>query len=297
MNRLFVTLIFFLSPVAPTLASELDLAMAAFDARRFDVAVALLSPLADAGEAKAQVVLAEIHAHGLGRPKDGQAALAWILRAANQGDMTAQAITAGYYLQGIGTKPDHAQGLHWFSLAAAQGHSAASHNVGTMTLHGIGTEPDRGAAEGYLLEAAALGEADSHFLLGKLYFADALTTGNIDPALTSFVDAALLGHRQAMTELAILLDELPEVPHHRVKAAFQYRTAILAGCTDLDAPSQRAMSRLTKADAEVVESELTRWLPHLIPAIERRKEQPGPCLAPAGEPGITLLVQAAFGPT
>jgi TPR repeat protein len=296
MKRL-LALIFLLLPVAPTLANELDQAMAAFDARRFDEAVDLLSPLADAGEAKAQIVLAEIHAHGLGRPVDGEVALAWILRAAGQGDMTAQAIAAGYYLQGIGTKPDRAQGLHWFALAAAQGHPAALHNVGTMTLHGIGTEPDRGAAEAYLLEAAALGEADSHFLLGQLYLTDALKTGNIDPALASLVEAALLGHRQAMTELAILLDDLPEVPHHRVKAAFQYRTAILAGCTDLDASVQNAMSQLSEAETEVVEAEVARWLPHLMPAIERRNEPPGPCLASTGDSGITLLVQAAFGPT
>lgn len=300
MRVLLVALVFFLQSLVPAQADDLDNALAAFHDRRFDEAIALLTPLAGAGEAHAQIVLAEINAHGLGVPSDGSAALDWGLRAAEQGNATGQMLVGGYYLQGLGATVDYPKAVHWYEQAAAQGHSAGLHNLGMLTLHGIGTKPDPLKAERLLVQAAEAGEADSAFLLGHIQLGKLLETGDIDPALGYFVDAALLGHRGAMAILANILDDLPEVDQHRIKAAFQYQTAIIAGCTDLAEASQAAMARLTASEAAGIQDQLDYWLPHLMPAIESRNEPPGPCLTSEGIDGAgktpSLLLQVALGP-
>ena len=95
--------------------------LAAYDAGDFAAAFAAWRPLAEAGDADAQVSLAALYLNGLGVAADPAAALAWYRRAAEAGDPVAQLNLGDLTARGIGVAKNPLEGLVWLSLAARQG--------------------------------------------------------------------------------------------------------------------------------------------------------------------------------
>ena len=56
---------------------------------------------AEAGEAKAQIGLAECYGSGAGVAKDEKEAVKWVTKAAEQGDAVAQCTLGGIYYHGL----------------------------------------------------------------------------------------------------------------------------------------------------------------------------------------------------
>ena len=85
-------LIFTLSALSgPTLAGPLEDGEAAFDHKDYTVAIGLLRPLADQGDADAQTYVGLIYDHGYGVPQNYAEAVSWYRKAADQGtDMEKQ---------------------------------------------------------------------------------------------------------------------------------------------------------------------------------------------------------------
>jgi len=79
----------------------------------YATALRILRPLADQGNADAQISLAVIYAEGQGVPKDLAAAARWYQRAADQGHVVAQSDLGAMYYSGEGVPQDY--------LAAANG--------------------------------------------------------------------------------------------------------------------------------------------------------------------------------
>ena len=109
----------------PALAGELARGYAAYRAGKYGEAVALLKPLAQAGDPWAQYGLAVAYDDGFGVPRNFKLALEWYKRAGSQGLADAQYMAGRFYGSGRGVKQDPAKALFWFELAAAGGQPQA----------------------------------------------------------------------------------------------------------------------------------------------------------------------------
>ncbi len=92
---------------------------------------------ATAGDAAAQVAVAEDYAAGKGVARDMKQAAEWYRKAAEQGNVGAQGTLAVLYSLGQGVPQSYADAYYWFDLAAAvespkqQQYLANRQNVGT----------------------------------------------------------------------------------------------------------------------------------------------------------------------
>lgn len=95
---------------------------------------------AKAGDAKAQVQVAEMLDEGKGVAQNYAEAAAWWLKAADQGLRVAQHNLGVAYVAGLGVPRDAAEAVKWLSKAAEQGDSAAELYAGRLE-QGLGAAP------------------------------------------------------------------------------------------------------------------------------------------------------------
>lgn len=220
MRHSFFGLACFLICTVPAVADDLDDGLNAYDAERYDEAVALLTPLAEAGTIEAQLALANIYNFGFGVPVDQAAA------------------------------------FHWLSLAAERNDPDALYNVATMSFLGAGTEPDPDQGLRLLHRAAELNSSDALYALGMLALQDAPQTGDVDTGLGYLAHATYLGNRRAPAMIGVLLQELPEVEQNLVKSALNFQVAIARGCDDVHDEAVQAIARLSAEQRETYEYNL-----------------------------------------
>ena len=118
-------------------ADQFDVGMSAFDRGDYAAAVQVWRPMAEDGNAKAQLELGLLYAKKLyiftdtpdsgGVPANGQKepldyseAVKWLRMAAEQGNSDAQNALAGMYLDGLGVPQDVAEAVKWFRMAGGQ---------------------------------------------------------------------------------------------------------------------------------------------------------------------------------
>jgi TPR repeat protein len=85
------------------------------------IAVRLLRPLADQGNADAQMKLGFMYVAGEGIPQDYVEALKWFRLAADQRQANAQCFLGLMYFEGRGVLRDYVSAHMWLDLAAAGG--------------------------------------------------------------------------------------------------------------------------------------------------------------------------------
>ena len=153
----------FLVPPEPVIAhaQRPDEADAAYLAR--------MMPLATAGDALAQVAVAEAYFHGKGTPTNRVVAVRWYRAAAEAGDADAQASLGYCLLHGHGCAKDAARAVTWYARSAAQGNLAAMNGLAFCHLHGYGVEKDEAKGFEYAMKAAERGHAASQTLVGECY--------------------------------------------------------------------------------------------------------------------------------
>jgi hypothetical protein len=111
---------------APTSAEVLANAEG-FSARgNYTEAAAMLKPLADQGNVKAQSRLGQMYLEGQGVERNDQEGLRLARNAASLGDADAQLRIGGLYEQGRGVPQNNFQAYVWYSAAARSGNAAAS---------------------------------------------------------------------------------------------------------------------------------------------------------------------------
>lgn len=126
MSRLGPVLLFLaMSLASPAWASFSD-GLKAYDAGDYAGALAAWRPLAEAGETRAQISVAELYAEGLGVRRDLRAAADWYRRAARRGDAVAQLNLGDDYATGRGVTRDPIAAYLWLDLAARQGRGWAA---------------------------------------------------------------------------------------------------------------------------------------------------------------------------
>lgn len=125
MKRALALLAVLLAWSQPSLADGVSKGYYAYQQHRYDLAVALLKPLAEEGNPYAQFNLGALYDDGLGVPRNFTLALLWYRKAGSQGLADGQYMAGRFYGNGRGVKQDPAAALFWFELASAGGHPLA----------------------------------------------------------------------------------------------------------------------------------------------------------------------------
>jgi TPR repeat protein/formylglycine-generating enzyme required for sulfatase activity len=165
-----------------TTSIELDLGyQAGVDAyQRGDYASALqeFKPLAEQGDANAQLLLGSMYAGGRGVPQNFAEATKWLRKAAEQGQTGAQILLGKFYEIGqsvpddVGQSipQDYAEATKWYRMAADQGVSEAQLNLGFMYGRGgHGVPKDHAEAVMWYRRAAEQGDSRAQAMLGFVY--------------------------------------------------------------------------------------------------------------------------------
>ena len=193
----------------PCLAStSLDDAEVAIRTRDFSRAVRILEPLAAAGDAEAQYLLAGLYRVGNGVPKDLTLALRWAERAAHQGHVRAMYLVGNMNARGLGTKEDLAVARAWLEKAEAAGHSGAKRKLRELAASTTTNPANRehslvssstGVTPGAELQAAARSGSTSRVrkALGSVSNVDVTD----DLGRTALMDAAERGHSDVVVQL------------------------------------------------------------------------------------------------
>jgi len=154
----------------PAFAGPLEDGLAAYKAKDWAKALALLRPLAEQGNAKAEERMGRLYERGVGVKRDYPTAEQWYRKSAEQGDAEAQARLAFLYRIGMGdVKRDLTEAAKWFRASAAQGNKLAQVGLGYMALEGIGAPLDPAVAASWFTKAAEQGDAEAQLALGTLY--------------------------------------------------------------------------------------------------------------------------------
>lgn len=110
---------------APAYAADLEKGTQAYINGDFEAAVAEWLPLAEAGDAGAQLRVANMYFFGLGVAKDMSEAIKWYRSAAEQGGAGVQASLGDIYYNGWGVAQNPDEALKWYRLAAQQNNADA----------------------------------------------------------------------------------------------------------------------------------------------------------------------------
>lgn len=121
-------------------------------------ALAILKPLADSGNPKAQYWLADIYENGLGVKPDMTMAVALLEKSAAQGFLPAEGHLGGLYLRGNETLQNFGKAQTWLHKAAVAGDGVAQRELGQIYALGLGVAADRPEAYAWYENAALSGD-------------------------------------------------------------------------------------------------------------------------------------------
>jgi TPR repeat protein len=109
-----------LATIGAVHAGPLEEVTAAMGREDYPAAFALARPLAEQGNATAQLNLSWMYFRGKGVSQDYVAAMNWSRLAAGHGVADAQSNLGLLYRNGYGVQRDYSEALRWYRLAAAQ---------------------------------------------------------------------------------------------------------------------------------------------------------------------------------
>lgn len=141
----------------------------AFNHKDYARALREFLPLADDGNARAQMYLGGMYLFGFSVPRSPATAFKWYQQAAHQGLPWAQYNLASLYYAGKGTDKSREKALQWYRKAARQGIPDAQFNLGFMYEHGQGTARDYALAVRWYHKAARYGYPRALHNLGIMY--------------------------------------------------------------------------------------------------------------------------------
>jgi uncharacterized protein len=150
-------------------AGPVEDGLAAYKRGDFKTAVAIWTPAANKGDAKAQNNLGLTYAKGQGVPQDYNQAVSWYRKAAETGYAEAQNNLGLTYAKGQGVPQDYNQAVSWFRKAADQGYAEAQINLGAMYANGRGVSQDYDQAVSWFRKAAEKGSPRAQIYLASLY--------------------------------------------------------------------------------------------------------------------------------
>ena len=122
----FIAIALTLSHAATVTAGPFEDANAAYEKGDYATALQLWRPLADQGDASAQIRMGASYADGSGVTQSYPEAMNWFRKAAEQGNARAQFNLGTLFYNGQGSPRNYPEALKWFKLAADQGNPTAN---------------------------------------------------------------------------------------------------------------------------------------------------------------------------
>jgi TPR repeat protein len=206
-------------------ATPLERGVAAYKRGDYAVALGLFTPLAEAGDVKAQIYLSFLYGAGRGTGKDEVVAARWVGRAADQGFAMAQNSLGARYEQGLGVARDLAAAARWYRIAAEQGDAQAQSNLGRLYKSGKGVPQDDRKAATWYRKAAGQGFAPAQVILGYLYSTGRGVQRNHDKAALLYRQAAVQGDVRGQWLLGTMHQTGRGVPRDAAAAARWFEAA------------------------------------------------------------------------
>ena len=117
--------LFLFSGSSVVVADDLQDGVDAYKRVDFKTAYKLFLPLAEQGNAIAQLNLGDMYLEGLGVPQDNKEAVKWTRLSAEQGDAEAQYNLGQMYYKGQGVQQDYVSAHMWFNLSGSNGYKDA----------------------------------------------------------------------------------------------------------------------------------------------------------------------------
>jgi hypothetical protein len=151
MLRQAAVLVVFVLLSAQARAGQIEDGETALKSHDYQTALKILQPLADQGNANAQVILGRLYEHYQGRtvydeddtgPWNIIESRKWFLKAALQGNAEAEAALGKFYYHQLGVRRDYTEAAKWFRKAADQGNPLGDLYLGAMYTRGEGVEKD-----------------------------------------------------------------------------------------------------------------------------------------------------------
>jgi localization factor PodJL len=167
-----------------------------------------LTQLANAGNAKAELVVGLKYLDGDGVPVNEADAAKWLERAAEAGAPVAQYRLGTMYEHGRGVPADAAKAVHWYEIAAQAGNRKAMHNLAVAYASGQGTAKNLPEAARWFSKAASLGLADSEFNLAVLYERGLGVPQSLIDAYKWYAIAAAAGDAESKNRIDALSTQL-----------------------------------------------------------------------------------------
>jgi TPR repeat protein len=166
---------------APLAAADLDKGLSAVEKKDWAAALSEFQPLAESGNADAQVNLGNLYMKGHGVEQDYQAAYRWYLRAAQQGQAMAQGKLGVLNYYGLGVSQNTAEAVRWFRQAAENGDADAASVLASLYAAGDGVEASR--PEAYLWYSIAADRGHPGALENRDGLVQEMTPGEVDQGM------------------------------------------------------------------------------------------------------------------
>jgi len=161
MQRAFFAIFLVVACATVAAADSFEDGFSTYGRGDFMLAARLYFPLAEQGDASAQVGLGAMYANGQGVPVDYWEAVKWYRKAAKQGNTDAQVALGVMYIQGRGLPQNSQEAVKWYRRAAKLGDAQAHFSLGLMYDTGRGVPQDFIRAHmWYSVAAASLGGDD-----------------------------------------------------------------------------------------------------------------------------------------
>jgi uncharacterized protein len=197
-------------PVNPTRFGKgaEDEAFGAYQRGLYKTAYNLALPRAEAGDATAQVLVADILARGLGVRASLQDSANWYAKAADQGDPEAQFRYAGILLEGKYATKDPVKAKELTKAAADAGNAAAQFNLGQLLMQEHPGETGLDNAYPWFQQAAKKGLADGEYAVSQILANGTLKIKRDEPRARQYlIRAAIKGYDTAQLDLGTWLVE------------------------------------------------------------------------------------------
>jgi TPR repeat protein len=157
------------APYVTEISADFDRGEKAFHSGNYELAMALLKPLAERGGARAQHYLGSMYGGGHGVKQDYREAIRWHLRSAEQGDADSQSHLGFIHENGLGAARDETLAAQWYAKAADQDDAYGQARLATLYRDGRGVTQDFQQAARWYEKAADQGYAWAQMNLGLLY--------------------------------------------------------------------------------------------------------------------------------
>jgi len=209
---------------------EIDRAFGAYQRGLYLTAFQLALPRAEAGDAAAQTLIAELYDLGRGIAKDTKKAAEWYAIAAKSGNREATFAMSMRLLQGQDVEQNTEQALTMMEEAADAGHPIAMFNFANHIIDQRPTTAGYRRALPYLEKAAEYRLADAYYLLAQIY-KEGFATGYGEPLVARkwLIKAAESGIDTAQVDLAISYSNGFDGPKDLEKAHRWFLTAAKTG--------------------------------------------------------------------